>query len=378
MLSLSTIAKVVVNVSRTSRPHRMFDTGLILTPCTNFTEAKRLLSFTSAAIAVTALQNAGFTSSDDVYKATIRYFGAFPTSTRLMVSCFPNTGNNAETYAEALAKVLDKTNSFYGIYAAGVSSASDYVAIDTYIRSSEHTMVQFVPAVGTVDSAVDDGSVMDLLHEAESDRSMVIYLGSSGDTSQAAAFMGMAMGLQASHADSSFMLCYQKCSGVSALTLSQEDVDDIQDLNGNVQIFRGYTHVLFEKGTMASGIRYDDILYLDMIANALQEEAISMIAESGVKLPQTDDSTAQFINRFGSILMGYTERNILATGKWRGLDIGPLSTGDYLENGYKMWADSYDMQSDADRAARKAMPINVALNFAGAIESIVISINVLL
>jgi len=43
-----------------------------------------------------------------------------------------------------------------------------------------------------------------------------------------------------------------------------------------------------------------------------------------------------------------------------------------------MWADSYDVQSDADRAAHKAMPINVALTMAGSVESIVIAVNVVL
>ena len=47
-----------------------------------------------------------------------------------------------------------------------------------------------------------------------------------------------------------------------------------------------------------------------------------------------------------------------------------------LENGFALWADSYDDQSDADRAAHKAMPVQVALTLAGSIESIVITVNV--
>ena len=222
LLSIDTIAKVVVNVTRTSASSVVFDTGLILTSCTNFTEAKRLMTFASSTTALAALQNAGFTAQDDVYKATI------------------------------------------------------------------------------------------------------------------------------------------------------------QDLNGNVYVTRGYTHHVFEKGTMASGIRFDDQLYLDLIADELQNEAVNMIAGSETKLPQTDDTTTQFMNRFSAILMRFAQRQILATGVWRGNAVGPLETGDILENGFAMWADSYDTQSDADRAARKAMPINVALNMAGAVESIVISVNVVI
>ena len=56
--------------------------------------------------------------------------------------------------------------------------------------------------------------------------------------------------------------------------------------------------------------------------------------------------------------------------------MGPLRSGDVVENGFALWADSYDDQSDADRAAHKAVPISVGLVMAGSIESIVITVNV--
>ena len=74
--------------------------------------------------------------------------------------------------------------------------------------------------------------------------------------------------------------------------------------------------------------------------------------------------------------MDYADRNILASGVWRGSPAGPVQTGDVVENGYALWADSYDDQSDADRAAHKAVPVNVALLLAGSVESIVITVNV--
>ena len=53
-----------------------------------------------------------------------------------------------------------------------------------------------------------------------------------------------------------------------------------------------------------------------------------------------------------------------------------MKNGDVIENGFLLWADSYDDQSDADRAAHKAVPVQVALTLAGSIESIVITVNV--
>ena len=100
------------------------------------------------------------------------------------------------------------------------------------------------------------------------------------------------------------------------------------------------------------------------------------MAENPDKMPQTDDSTAQFINRFSSILMGYADRGILASSLWRGADVGPVRNGEIVENGFALWADSYDDQPDADRAAHKAVPIQAALTLAGSLESVVITVNV--
>ena len=115
---------------------------------------------------------------------------------------------------------------------------------------------------------------------------------------------------------------------------------------------------------------------MDMIAADLQAAAVALLANNTGKLPQTDDSTAMFINSFSGILAGYTARNILASAPWRGPAIGNIQNGDVIENGFLLWADSYDTQSETDRQAHKAMPIQVALTLAGSLESVVINVNV--
>ena len=75
----------------------------------------------------------------------------------------------------------------------------------------------------------------------------------------------------------------------------------------------------------------------------------------------------------------------LKTGKVSGIRFSTLELicetlecqpGDIIENGYLLWADSYDRQSDEDRAAHKAMPVHAALCFAGSVECLVIQLDV--
>ena len=51
MLSIDTIARVIVNASRSVAVPSSFDTGLLLIRDANFTAAKRLKSYTSASVA---------------------------------------------------------------------------------------------------------------------------------------------------------------------------------------------------------------------------------------------------------------------------------------------------------------------------------------
>ena len=352
MLSVNPIARVVVNAVRSSASPASFDTGLLLIRDASFVAAHRLAVCDSPSAALSQLTAWGFASSSDPYKAAVKYFAASPSPSRLLLSCYPSS----ESLAEALSAVLDIM-----------------LALDEFISGLDRPLMFFVPVIGSASSVVASGSLLQTLSGRASKRAVPFFCAAVSD---AAALMGTAMGLELSHPASAFALCYKTINGIQPSALTETEADAIKALNGNVYLTRGYTHLLLEKGTVSSGARYDEILYLDKIADDLQNAAVTLLAENPDRLPQTDDSTAQFINRFTAILSGYTGRGVLASGIWRGADTGPLSAGDTVENGFALWADSYDDQPDADRAAHKAVPIQVGLILAGSIESIVITVNV--
>ena len=369
MLSINTIARVIVNTVRTSASPASFNTGLMLVKDSSYSAARRLQTYNSASEAAANLAALGFPATSEPYKAAIKYFAASPAPSRLLVSCYPTN----ETLSQALEAVLDETASFYGVLVSDGVTAADYLTFARYVESLSVPLMLFVPVTGTVASAIASGSVLDKLHDAAIKRALPFYCAAISDC---AAVMGTAMGLDLSHKASAFALCYKTINGIEPSELTQSQVESLKALNCNVYVARGYTHFLLENGSVSSGQRYDEVLYVDKIAEDLQNASVSMLAENPDKMPQTDDSTAQFINRFSSILMNYTDMNVLTSSTWRGSDVGPIHTGDMIENGFMLWAGSYDDQSDADRAAHKAVPIQVALTLAGSIESIVITVNV--
>ncbi len=366
MLGISPIARVIVNTVRSQASPGAFDTGLLLVPDPVYTEARRLQEYASGETAAAGLAELGFGADSEPYKAALKYFAASPAPGCLRVSCYPES----ESAAEALDAALERTADFYGVMPCAALSDGELTALAARAEALSASMVIFAPVLSY--SAEENGT-LDRLYRGQYKRTLPFCCGSVSDC---AAVMGTAMGLEMAHKSSAFALCYKKVNGIQPAALTQSQADSIKAKNGNIYVVRGYTHFLLENGTMANGQRYDEVLYIDRIAMDLQNAAVTLLAENPDKLPQTDDATAQFINRFSAILMDYTDRGILASAAWRGADTGPIRAGDVIENGFLLWADSYDNQSDADRAAHKAVPIQCALTLAGSIESIVITVNV--
>ena len=369
MLSVDSIARVVVNTSGSSNTAKAFDTGLLLVEDDGFMAARRVRTFNSAEAACAQLIADGFDDDSEAIECVQSYFSVSPAPNKIMISCHPDS----ETPAEALAAAVNKTSDFYGVAVVDAMTKAEALALAAYAETSKVPMVVFLPVTGTPASVVTAGELLPSLKAADYSRALSLY---GYDTSDAVALMGLAMGLTLSHPDSTFALCYKQIGSLPTSELTEAQVTDIKALNGNVYITRGYSHKLLELGTVASGMRYDEVLYIDMISSDLQNAAVTMLAEAEGKIPQTDDASAQFINRFASILADYAERGVLAPGIWRGENVGPIERGDSLDNGFLLWADSYDTQSDADREAHKAMPIHVAMTLAGSVESVVIYVDV--
>ncbi len=370
MLSIDPIARVTLNLNQASATPAAFDTGLILAPAaTTVTEAMRLRVYTDGTQAAAGILADGFQTTDVAYQAALKYFGASPSPARLLFSSVPES----ETAAEGLAAVLARTSSFYGVFWAG--DGEEILPLEEALRAAGKPLMLFVPMTGTAAQVTASGGVLDTLHGLQSRRALATWVQAPAD---AAAVMGTAMGLQLSHSAGAFSLCYKTVFGIQPLTVTEAEADAVKALNGNVYLTRGYNYTLLERGTVTSGNRYHEVLYLDMLSEELQQAAIGLLAGSAELLPQTDDTTALFLNEFTAILVGYTDRRILATGPWRGGPVGPLKDGDPVQDGFLLWADSYDSQSDADRAAHKAVPIQAALLLSGSVESVVISLNVTL
>lgn len=385
MLNMNPVVQVNVSVGMANVASGVFDKGAILTPTagtgTPLSATNRFAEYASLAEVASGITDVApaFGSSTDVYKAAEKYFGADPTPGHLIVIFYVTTNGTTETPTSALLDAVDKGCEFYGLYYSpkdGETAANikaNIVSLASTLNSINRGVI-FYGVTGTAASVTDSSGIMKALALAGAKRA--IGMACTTYVDDAAGLMGVAMGLSRMYEDGSFSLCYKSVPTATVNSYSQSDIDTIKAINGNVYVARTKTRAGLENGATASGLRFDDVLYLDRIANDIQTALYNLIANTPTKMPQNDSTTAVFFNTISRILEDYYNAGVLSGGVWRGNDVGKVKNGDIIEHGYCMMANSFDEQSTEDRAARKAMPITILLCLSGSVESIVINLDV--
>lgn len=136
--------------------------------------------------------------------------------------------------------------------------------------------------------------------------------------------------------------------------------------NGFVMIFNSKT---------PSGRFADEIVNLDWFEADVQNNVFTALATSPTKVPQTDKGMEVLLQAASKTCEKAVRNRLAAPGVWTHDGFGALVTGDFLQQGYYLYADPVASQSSADRAARKTPPVQGALCGAGAFHSVDIVFN---
>jgi hypothetical protein len=93
-------------------------------------------------------------------------------------------------------------------------------------------------------------------------------------------------------------------------------------------------------------------------------------------VPQTDVGQTQLIHAVNTACDDMATTGFISPGTWEGVQVLNLTPGTPLDRGYVAQSQSYVVQSQADRDARKGMPIYVCIIESGAIHYVTIGVYV--
>lgn len=198
-----------------------------------------------------------------------------------------------------------------------------------------------------------------------------------GNAYIAAAAMGKALGLNTGLANSYFTMKFKTLIGITAEPLTATQVTTIEGKNLNIYVNYANTSAFtwLEQGVQSDGQFFDEVLALDMLSSDIQFSVIDeFIANPSIPLDNSGQSI--MLSTVSAACQRSVVRGFIAPGTWEGQTVLNVTQGTALPQGFLVFSQSFTLQSSGDRAARKGMPVYVLLAEAGAMHSIVISVQV--
>jgi hypothetical protein len=286
-------------------------------------------------------------------------------------------GYAAESPVQCATALTSLSSAFYGLmFAASVMPTdSQSLAVSSYVEALEITRLYGVTTQETASlsslSSTDLGAEM---AAAEYDQSMIQY--SSSSPYAIASLFGRAFSVDFTAQNSTIDLMYKQEPGVTPENITDSQAAVLQAKNINVYASYNNGTQLIQYGVCSSGQYIDTIQGVDWFQNDVQTQVFNVLYTSTTKVPQTDAGINQLTNACTSACQDAVNNGLSAPGQWNGPSFGSLQTGQYLKNGYYVFAPSVSTQSQSDRDARKSPPIQIALKLAGAVNTVDVLVTV--
>jgi hypothetical protein len=363
-LPLTPVADVTINLPAVAAPRASFSLGLVIGSSPVISTDDRVVVFGALA----EILDAGFTDSDPEYLAAVKYFAATSSPTQIAIG----RQFSGESMLTAVEACRAANSDWYIVYCPAADD-NDHEDIAAYMEAlTDNTGIYFLQTSETPVLNNDNGNLFATLKAGGYNKTLGMY---STSAHAVAAVMGYAMGQTSDFAGSAYTLFAKRLPTVTVDGLTTQQVNNIEGNRGNVYVNRGSFYDMFEKGQMFGGAWFDEIIYLDKLANEIQLNVADLLYQSP-KIPQTADGVGMIENVIGKACADLVGIGFIAPGTWTGGNILNLRTGDTLPTGYRVLSQDINQQSQADRDARKSPSIFVAIKLAGAIQSVIIEIDV--
>ena len=372
--SLDSIVDIQVLVSPLAAARSSFNQALIIGDTNVISVSDRLKLYESAA---EVLED--FALTDPEYIAANIYFSQSPAPDKLWIG--RQDSGSGETLVEALQACREASTEWYIAICLGAEYA-DHVACAAYIETATPSSV-YAYTTSDADCLTGTASPPDIFTYLKSlgySRSIGQYA-----TTQTAvypnniyaivAIMGYACGQNSGLANSAFTLKFKQETGIAIEPLTSSQVAIIESNYGNLYLEYADYYTIFEQGRMADGTFFDERINLDMFTNNLQLTIMDLLYQNP-KIPQTDAGVTQLIQACNEACDEAVRIGFLGLGTWTGPNVLNLKTDDPLPAGYLVQAEALSTQTQADREARKSVPLYIAIKESGAVHSVLVGVYV--
>jgi hypothetical protein len=289
----------------------------------------------------------------------------------------PIPGIAAETALACAAIMADRSNGWYAmqIVAQPQPSLQDSLDVAGFVEGASPARIyNFTAQDSEVIDPMSGADIAAEMHASTLARTLGQY--SSTSAWAVASLFGRFASVDYTAENSVITGKFKVEPGVTPETMSetQAAAADAKCINYFVNYDTGSTEVaIVQQAVMCNGDFVDERIGCDWFQNALQVALFDALF-TFPKVPQTDDGTGILLNKCKQVCQAAIFNGWAAPGLWTGPSFGQLKNGQTLDTGFYVFAPSYSTQSQADREARKSVPIFIALKLAGAVHSVMCSV----
>lgn len=283
----------------------------------------------------------------------------------------------SETLGEAIERTEDLVQ-YFGILSTQIESQVDLLAAAAIVLPLNK--IAFFVSRTLAD--IQPGGALDLLRTGDFHNSRGLYYGGAEDTDSLvmmASYVGRALSTDFSGSNTTQTMHLKDLLGVQP-----DPSDDLQTVLNFAQAAGAdmYVSIVGVPKVFCSGdnMFFDQVYNQEWIVGALQVAAFNFLAQSSTKVPQTEAGMDGFKSALRKVCEQAITNAYIAPGSWNSPDSFGVQV-DFLNNisqrGYYIYSQPISQQAQADREARIAPLVEIALKEAGAIHSanIIIFIN---
>lgn len=311
-----------------------------------------------------------FGSSSNAAKIAIAFFSQQPNvlTTNGYLVIITLTGSGTEKIEDAIARTIGSIY-YFGVLLDQELSDDDLANAAAYVQTVDKMMFYG----SSVAAKYAPGGALDLIRTAGDTHTRALYYhtGTEIDTQRmAAAYAGRALStnftgsgtVQTMHGKTLSVITPDATVDQTALTACQTaGVDIYANFFGSPKVF-----------TSGANMFFDQVYNALWFKAALQVAIFNFLTTTPTKIPQTEAGMDGLKNECRKICAQAVRNGYAAPGTWTSPDV----FGDpealircVLDIGYYVYSTPLSLQSTADRAARKAALIQIALKEAGAEHS---------
>jgi hypothetical protein len=315
-----------------------------------------------------------FGSSSDTYKMALAVFSQKPNILAGGGYLVVITLNSAETLDHAVTRTKDLVQ-YFGVMCTNIQSSADMLATGAVIQTL-NKMAFFVTNV-----SADIASVLGLLKSNNYTQSRALFYGSATAVDalvMMASYASRALSVDFNGSNTTATMHLKDLVGVSADPSMTQTILNTCNTNG-VDVYASIQGVSKTLTSGANGF-FDDIYNLQWLTGALQVAGFNALAQTGTKIPQTENGMNILKGAYRKVLEQSVSNQYCAPGEWN----SPVTFGNQADlvaniaqRGYYIYSSPVASQLPSVRASRQAPLIQIALKVAGAIHSstVIVTVN---